>query len=70
MSELSEKEEISGSVAQKHPRGSPRVQVSCLSNISTIFYDKNIINENYFTGRLYRIQPPLISITSFKQQIY
>ena len=63
MSELSEKEEISGSVAQKHPRGPPKVQALCESYISAFFMTRmHAINENYFTGCLYRVKPPLLLV--------
>ena len=65
MLELSEEEEISGSVERKHPRGSQTCLTLTLrassdtSTIFTIVIFKNAINRNYFSGRLYCVQPPL-----------
>ena len=62
MFELSEEEEISCIAEQKRPRGS-QTCLTLTSHISsdtfTIFTIVNAINGNYFTGRLYHIQPPL-----------
>ena len=75
MLELSEEEEINGSTERKHPRGFQM----CLtltsyvsSDTSTIYTIVNTINGNYFTRRLYRVQPPLIltKIPSYRPLVF